>query len=127
MFFFQVREKSGNLLLVRIIGKGLEKSGKNSGNLIIKGFGSLQKIYLFCSREKDVLSRKTVTAPSGLLLKKRVCSPGSKFLPLRVAPQFSSDSVGTVEVKSNVNFQVCDKAIENCKISGKGQGKVREF
>ena len=37
--------------------------------------------------------------------------------------QFPSDSFSTVEVKCNINFMVCDKAIENCKISGKG---VRE-
>ena len=42
--------------MVREIWKGLGKSGKSQGILEINGYCSLQKLYLFCSRGKNVLS-----------------------------------------------------------------------
>ena len=55
-FFFQFREKSGNF----VDGKGnLERTQKvreKSGNLKINGYCNLQKLYLLCSRGKNVLS-----------------------------------------------------------------------
>ena len=52
--FFQVRKKSGNF----VDGQGnLERTWKDrekSGNLKITSYGSLQKIYLFCSKAERV-------------------------------------------------------------------------
>ena len=53
-FFFQVDEKSGNF----VDGQGnIERTWrdrKKSGNLKINGYCSLKKLYLLCSRGKNV-------------------------------------------------------------------------
>ena len=50
--FFSRSGSQGIVWMVREIWKGLEESG----NLKINGYCSLQKLYLFCSRGKNVLS-----------------------------------------------------------------------
>ena len=78
------------------------------------------------------LSKTISLCIGGLLLK--------EFFPLRVTPKFS-DTVNTIQVKNGVCFLVliCQRVwtgydffyllegMENCKMSGKNQGKVREF
>ena len=50
MIFFQVREKSGNFVDGKESLKRTWKVREKSGNLKINSYGSLQKIYLFCSK-----------------------------------------------------------------------------
>ena len=94
MIFFQVREKSGNFVdgqrnLVRTWAVR-----EKSGNLKINGYGrqSLDYLFILFKRGKDVHSHEIVKGHLpphwGLLLKERICSLGSKFFPLRVAPKF---------------------------------------
>ena len=51
------RKLQGIFWLVKKVWNGLETLGKKPGFLKISGCGSLQKIHLFCSNGKDVLSR----------------------------------------------------------------------
>ena len=78
-------------------GQGnLERTWKvreNSGNWKINGYGSLQKIYLFCSKEERMyfLMRKSkpISFCIGGYSERKEFSPlGSKFFPLRVTPKF---------------------------------------
>ena len=51
---------------------------------------------------------------------------GSKLFPVRGTPQIC-DTVSTIKVKNIKQFFYLSGGMENCKISGKNQGKVREF
>ena len=68
------------------------KVRKKSGNSKINGYGSLQKMYLFCSKGEGCTFSLDSLSPSasslGLLLKEEFAPLGSKFFPLRVAPKF---------------------------------------
>ena len=53
---------------------------------------------------------------------RKECAPlGSKFFLLRVTPRFE------VKQKNKIDYFYLSESMENCKMSGKNQGKVREF
>ena len=52
---------------------------------------------------------------------------GQQILSFRSNPQFPNATVSTGKVKSKNIFWICKKGIEVCKMSGKIQGKLREF
>ena len=64
----------------------------------------------------------------GATLKERICSHVEQILSFKSNPQIWSDTVSTIKLKNKNDF-VWDlsEGMENCKMSGKNQGKVREF
>ena len=66
---------------------------------------------------------KPISLPiGGLLLKERICSLGEQILTFKSNSQFLSDTASTIKLKNKNDF-----FMENCKMSGKNQGIVREF
>ena len=65
----------------------------------------------------------------GATLKGKNLLPSSfKILSFKSSPQIRSDTVCTIKVKDkNEIFFYLSEGMENCKLSGKNQGKVREF
>ena len=63
----------------------------------------------------------------GYSYRKEFAPMGNKFFPLRVTPKFRNDIVSTMKVKNKYIFFYFSEGMENCKMSGKNQGKVREF
>ena len=115
-----------------VAGQGnLERTWKvreKSGNLKINGYGrqSSENLFILFKRGKDVHSREIVKVhlPQhwGLLLKERI---GEQILSFKSNPQIRSDSVNTIKGKKD--FFDLSEDMENCKMSGNNQGKVREF
>ena len=62
MIFFQAREKPGNFMDGQGHSEKTCKVSEKSEHLKINGYCSVQKIYLFCSRGKNALSREIVQA-----------------------------------------------------------------
>ena len=50
---------------------------------------------------------------------------GSKFFPLRVTPKL--EVIQLTPLKNKSDFLDLSEGMENCKMSGKNQGKIREF
>ena len=65
--------------------------------------------------------------PWGAILPLRETPQGSKFFLLWETPHIWSDTVNTIKVKNKNIFFDLSEGMENCKMSGKNQGKVREF
>ena len=119
---WKVREKSGTL-----------KINSNS-------WQSSENLFILFKMGKDVLPQEIVKAHLpphwGYSYWKQFASLGSKFFPLRAAPareqilsyesspQIRSDTVSTIKVVKKVYLS---EGMENCKMSGKNQGKVREL
>ena len=134
--FFQVREKSGNL----VDGEGnLERTWKvreKSGNLKIIGYGrqSFRKfIYSVQEGKGCSFSWESLSPPPsalGATLKERICSFGEQIFSFKSNLQIWSDTVNTIKVSNKKNFLFffyLSEGMENCKMSGKNQGKVWEF
>ena len=81
--------------------KDLERQGKVRELKKMAMAGSLQKIYLFCSRgEKRYFLRDGLSpSPSslGVLLKKRICSLGEQILSFKSTPKFEVIQLAPLE------------------------------
>ena len=92
--------------------------------------GSLQKIYLFCSRGERIYffmrkSKPIFLLSGGLLLKERICSIGEQILSFISNPQIISDTVSNI--KAEYIFFFIFQRVLKTKMSGENQEKSGNF
>ena len=71
---------------------------------------------------------KPISLRIGATLKRKEFAPlGSKFFPVRVTPKFEVIQIAPLKLRIKMIFFELSEGMENCKMSGKNQGNVREF